>query len=70
VATSPSLSRLHARHWTLVALVAVAAWIGRIGEALPGGAVRLGVGTLHPLTVLWAVSGSLMISKTLRIPKL
>ena len=54
----------------LVAIVAVAAWIGRVGEALPGGAVRLGVGVLHPLTVLWAVSGSLMISKTLRIPKL
>jgi CDP-diacylglycerol---serine O-phosphatidyltransferase len=54
----------------LVAIVAVAAWIGRVGEALPGGAVRLGVGALHPLTVLWAVSGSLMISKTLRIPKL
>ena len=54
----------------LVALVALAAWLDRIGEALPGGGVRLGVGTLHPLTLLWAVSGSLMISKTLRIPKL
>ena len=54
----------------LAALVAVAAWLGRIGETLPGGAVRLGMGTLHPLTLLWAVSGSLMISKTLRIPKL
>jgi CDP-diacylglycerol--serine O-phosphatidyltransferase len=54
----------------LVAVVAVAAWLGRLGEALPLGAVRLGPGTLHPLTVLWAVSGSLMISKTLRIPKL
>jgi CDP-diacylglycerol--serine O-phosphatidyltransferase len=32
--------------------------------------VHLGMGTLHPLTLLWAVSGSLMISKTLRIPKL
>jgi CDP-diacylglycerol--serine O-phosphatidyltransferase len=54
----------------LAALVAVAAWLGRIGETLPGGVVRLGMGTLHPLTLLWAVSGSLMISKTLRIPKL
>jgi CDP-diacylglycerol--serine O-phosphatidyltransferase len=54
----------------LVAVVAVAAWLGRLGDALPLGAVRLGPGTLHPLTVLWAVSGSLMISKTLRIPKL
>jgi CDP-diacylglycerol--serine O-phosphatidyltransferase len=54
----------------LVAIVAVAAWAGLVGEALPGGAVRLGRGALHPLTLLWAVSGSLMISKTLRIPKL
>jgi len=54
----------------LVAIVAIAAWVGRIGDALPGGVVRLGPGALHPLTLLWAVSGSLMISKTLRIPKL
>jgi CDP-diacylglycerol--serine O-phosphatidyltransferase len=54
----------------LVAIVAIAAWAARIGDALPGGAVRLGPGVLHPLTLLWAVSGSLMISKTLRIPKL
>ena len=54
----------------LVVIVAVAAWVGRVGDQLPGGVVRVGPGTLHLLTVLWAVSGSLMISKTLRIPKL
>jgi CDP-diacylglycerol---serine O-phosphatidyltransferase len=54
----------------LVAVVAVAAWLGRIGEALPLGAIRLGPGGLHPLTLAWALSGSLMISKTIRIPKL
>jgi CDP-diacylglycerol---serine O-phosphatidyltransferase len=54
----------------LVAIVAIAAWAARIGDALPAGAVRLGPGVLHPLTLLWAVSGSLMISKTLRIRKL
>jgi CDP-diacylglycerol--serine O-phosphatidyltransferase len=54
----------------LVAIVSIAAWLGRLGDALPGGAVRLGPWMLHVLTVLWAVSGSLMISKTLRIPKL
>jgi hypothetical protein len=32
--------------------------------------VRLGPGRLHYLTLAWALSGSLMISKTLRIPKL
>ena len=54
----------------LVAIVSIAAWVGRLGDTLPGGAVHLGPWALHPLTVLWAVSGSLMISKTIRIPKL
>ena len=54
----------------LVGVVAVAAWLGHVGDALPLGAVRLGPGVLHPLALLWALSGSLMISKTLRIPKL
>ena len=54
----------------LVLIVAVSAWFGRLGDALVFGAVRLGPGELHPLTLLWALSGSLMISKTLRIPKL
>jgi CDP-diacylglycerol--serine O-phosphatidyltransferase len=54
----------------LVGLVAVSVWLGRIGAMLPLGAVHLGPGQLHPLTLLWALSGSLMISKTLRIPKL
>lgn len=54
----------------LVGIVAGTAWLGRVGEALPLGAVHLGPGALHPLTLLWAVSGSLMISKTIRIPKL
>jgi CDP-diacylglycerol--serine O-phosphatidyltransferase len=54
----------------LVAVVAGCAWAGRLGDALPLGAVRLGPGLWHPLSLLWAVSGSLMISKTLRIPKL
>ena len=54
----------------LVGVLAAAAWLGRIGEALPLGVIALGGGRLHPLVLLWAVSGSLMISKTLRIPKL
>jgi len=52
----------------LVILLAVAAWNGRIGEELWGGAAMLAGGLLHPLALLFAVSGSLMIS-TLRIPK-
>lgn len=49
-------------------LVALAA-AGRTGAALPGGTVALGTLVLHPVTLLFALSGSLMISKTLRIPK-
>jgi len=54
----------------LVAVVAASVWLERVGDALPFGAVSVGPGHLHPLTLLWALSGSLMISKTIRIPKL
>lgn len=55
----------------LLALVlALAAWFDRIGEALPGGSWTLGPWQLHPLVLLFVLSGSLMISKTLRIPKI
>ena len=53
----------------LTALLAFAAWQGRIGDALWGGAWAVGPWTLHPLVLLFVLSGSLMISKTLRIPK-
>ena len=53
----------------LVLLLAVAAWQGRIGEALWLGQVQIGPWVLHPLVLVFALSGSLMISKTLRIPK-
>ncbi len=54
----------------LVAVVAASAWLARVGDTLPFGAVQVGPGQLHPLTLLWALSGSLMISKTLHVPKL
>jgi CDP-diacylglycerol---serine O-phosphatidyltransferase len=54
----------------LTALLAVAAWHGRLGDSLWGGAWTLGPWQLHPLVLLFVLSGSLMISKTLRIPKL
>ena len=54
----------------LTGVLAFAAWQGRIGDALYGGAVTLGPWQLHPLVLLFVLSGSLMISKTLRIPKL
>ncbi len=44
---------------------------GRLGADLLGGALDAAAhGTLHPLVLLFALSGTLMISKTLRIPKL
>jgi CDP-diacylglycerol--serine O-phosphatidyltransferase len=52
----------------LTGLLAIVAWKGRIGDDLWGGAWHLGW-TLHPLALAFAVSGTLMISKTLRIPK-
>ena len=54
----------------LTALLAFAAWHGRVGNGLYGGVIALGPWLLHPLALLFVLSGSLMISKTLRIPKL
>ena len=54
----------------LTAVLAWAAWQGRIGDALYGGAWNVLGATLHPLVLMFALSGTLMVSKTLRIPKL
>ncbi|MES2186263.1 MAG: CDP-alcohol phosphatidyltransferase family protein [Pseudomonadota bacterium] len=53
----------------LVGVLAGATWAGCIGDAVWGGAWVLGPWTLHPLVLLFGLSGSLMVSKTLRIPK-
>jgi len=53
----------------IVVMLAIALGQGRIGDALWWGEVRLGPWLLHPLVLAYALSGSLMISKTLRIPK-
>jgi CDP-diacylglycerol---serine O-phosphatidyltransferase len=53
----------------IVVMLAVAAWQGAIGDAIWFGVVQLGPWQLHPLVLVYALSGSLMISKTLRIPK-
>jgi CDP-diacylglycerol---serine O-phosphatidyltransferase len=53
----------------LVGAVAVALALGRIDQAIWFGSVRIGPASLHPLTLLYAASGSAMISATLRIPK-
>jgi CDP-diacylglycerol--serine O-phosphatidyltransferase len=54
----------------LVLVLTVAAWRGRLGEAIWFGLTDLPIGSLHPLVLMFAVSGSLMISKTVRVPKL
>lgn len=53
----------------LTGVLAFAAWQGRIGDALYGGAWMLGPWELHPMALLFGLSGTLMVSKTLRIPK-
>jgi CDP-diacylglycerol--serine O-phosphatidyltransferase len=53
----------------IVGMLAWAAWRGDIGTDIWLGVVRLGPWQLHPLALVFALSGALMISKTLRIPK-
>jgi CDP-diacylglycerol--serine O-phosphatidyltransferase len=54
----------------LTGVLGLAAWQGRLGEQLYWGVWRLGPWELHPLALLFVLSGTLMISKTLRIPKI
>ncbi|MBW8329758.1 MAG: CDP-diacylglycerol--serine O-phosphatidyltransferase [Thiobacillus sp.] len=54
----------------LVVVIAIAAVNGAIGDALWFGTIQMGPGQFHPLVLMFAVSGSLMISRTLHIPKL
>jgi CDP-diacylglycerol---serine O-phosphatidyltransferase len=57
---------------TSIALVLLWAWLVRIGRFetdVPGGQQAILGLVLHPLSLMYLVSGSAMISKTLRIPK-
>ena len=54
----------------LVIVIAIAAANGAIGNHLWFGMTHIGPWQLHPLVLMFAVSGSLMISRTLHIPKL
>jgi CDP-diacylglycerol---serine O-phosphatidyltransferase len=54
----------------LVGLLAFAAARDRVGDDLLGGVWDIGSWQLHPFALLFVISGSLMISKTLHIPKL
>ena len=53
----------------LVLILGVAQYLGRVGDQLWFGVVRIGPAELHPLALMFAASGSAMISATLRIPK-
>lgn len=53
----------------LVIVLMIAAHLGRLGDAVWFGGYPLGPATLHPLVLMFALSGSLMISKTVHIPK-
>ena len=54
----------------IVLILGVAQWLGRVDDNLWFGAYHVGPALLHPLALLYAASGSAMISATLRIPKL
>jgi CDP-diacylglycerol---serine O-phosphatidyltransferase len=54
----------------LTAVLAFAAWQDRIGANLYWGAWNVAGWEFHPLAALFVLSGSMMISKTLRIPKI
>jgi CDP-diacylglycerol--serine O-phosphatidyltransferase len=53
----------------IVALLGVAFYLRATGPDLWFGVYRLGPAALHPLTLVYALSGAGMISATLRIPK-
>jgi CDP-diacylglycerol--serine O-phosphatidyltransferase len=53
----------------IVLILGVAFYLGRVDGSLWLGETRLGPATLHPLALIYGISGSAMISATLRIPK-
>ena len=53
----------------LVALLGVAFALGYLDDRLWLGVHRVGPALLHPLSLVYAASGSAMISATLRVPK-
>ena len=53
----------------IVIILGIAFWQGRIDHLLPFGSYRIGPWVFHPFAVLYAASGSAMISSTIHIPK-
>ena len=53
----------------LVLVLGLAQYLGRVDDRLWFGGYQVGPALLHPLVLMFAASGSAMISATLRIPK-
>ncbi|MDP3719289.1 MAG: CDP-diacylglycerol--serine O-phosphatidyltransferase [Acidobacteriota bacterium] len=53
----------------LVLVLGLAQYLGRVDDQLWFGVYQVGPALLHPLVLMFAASGSAMISATLRIPK-
>ena len=53
----------------IVMLLGVAQYLGHVDDQIWFGSTKLGFALLHPLTLIYGLSGSAMISATLRIPK-
>jgi CDP-diacylglycerol---serine O-phosphatidyltransferase len=53
----------------IVGVLGAAFYLNRIEESLWFGAYQIGPALLHPLALIYAASGSAMISGTLRVPK-
>ena len=54
----------------LVAILALCEYMGRVGDNLPFGMIEIAGANWHPFSLLFFINGSMMISKTLHIPKL
>jgi len=54
----------------LTAVLTIAAFSGSLGDQLWGGSYMIGPWEWHPLSLMFVLSGTLMVSKTLKIPKL
>ncbi|MGH7928692.1 MAG: CDP-alcohol phosphatidyltransferase family protein [Candidatus Binatia bacterium] len=54
----------------LVAVLAFCFHLNRVGDSLPFGVLQIASLRWHPLSLLYFLSGSAMISKSLKIPKL
>ena len=53
----------------LVGVLVFLVWRGWVGDAFPGGTLPVLGSSFHPFVLGFVVSGSLMISKTIHIPK-